>query len=219
MADFAGYFPTLLRNEGGYCHYPTDPGGETYRGIARVYHPTWPGWAVVDAVKAERGLPNPVPTTDWSPLSTVLIDDPALGPYVLSFYQALYWNSLELSQVHSQALANQMADHAVNAGTIRPVKMIQYLLSTYFGAHLTVDGEMGPATLAALNQANAQQLYEYFIEMRRAFYYYRADYPVTSTPHMASWAEFLSTGLDVRPDAVMHQYLNSWLSRTNEPFA
>ncbi|RYY16321.1 MAG: N-acetylmuramidase, partial [Cytophagaceae bacterium] len=59
MADFAKYLPTLLANEGGYCHDPRDPGGETYRGIARTYNPSWPGWSAIDAVKARLRLPSP----------------------------------------------------------------------------------------------------------------------------------------------------------------
>lgn len=46
----------IYRNEGGYANLKGDSGKETYRGIARHYHPDWEGWAVVDRIKAEEGV-------------------------------------------------------------------------------------------------------------------------------------------------------------------
>ena len=47
MADFVNYFPLLLTNEGGYVFDPHDPGGETWRGIARAFNPKWTGWPLL----------------------------------------------------------------------------------------------------------------------------------------------------------------------------
>lgn len=41
----------IVKAEGRYVNNPSDPGGETYCGISRVYHPAWPGWATIDAAK------------------------------------------------------------------------------------------------------------------------------------------------------------------------
>lgn len=43
----------IVQAEGRYVNNPSDPGGETYCGISRVYHPAWPGWAAIDAAKRE----------------------------------------------------------------------------------------------------------------------------------------------------------------------
>ncbi|MFM7564688.1 MAG: glycosyl hydrolase 108 family protein, partial [Planctomycetota bacterium] len=39
MADFAIAFDETMINEGGYVDDPDDRGGETYRGVARRFHP------------------------------------------------------------------------------------------------------------------------------------------------------------------------------------
>ena len=49
MADFLQAFESMIRNEGGYKLHSAegDRGGMTYAGIARNFHPTWPGWAAM----------------------------------------------------------------------------------------------------------------------------------------------------------------------------
>ena len=51
MANFKEAFEKTMGHEGGYGNDPDDAGGETYKGIARVYNPGWSGWAVIDAAK------------------------------------------------------------------------------------------------------------------------------------------------------------------------
>lgn len=57
MADFNKAHLEVMGNEGGYANNPADSGGETYKGIARKFHPAWPGWKMVDDLK--RSLPVP----------------------------------------------------------------------------------------------------------------------------------------------------------------
>jgi len=218
MANFTNYFPKLLRNEGNYCHTPGDAGGETYRGIARAYHGTWPGWLIVDAAKQKLGLASPVGRGSWVALNHALGADAALSANIQQFYKQRYWDALRLDQVQSQSIAEQLADHGVNAGTSRPVKMLQYLLNTQFGMQLAVDGKIGPQSIAALNDVPAALFYLSLVEMRRAFYYYLAGSPLTSTPNMVAWRTFLHTKLNVRPNAGMQKFLPSWLSRTQALF-
>src|SRR3712207_6059069 len=51
-----------LEFEGWYSKHPADPGGETYRGIARRHHPSWPGWALIDEAKQRPGFPGTLKT-------------------------------------------------------------------------------------------------------------------------------------------------------------
>lgn len=218
MANFTAYFPKLLRNEGNYCHTPGDPGGETYRGIARAANSHWPGWPIVDAAKHRLGLVSPVGRASWAALNAALGADAALSSTIQQFYKHGYWDSLRLDEVHSQSIAEQLADHGVNAGPSRPVKMLQYLLNTQFGKHLVVDGKIGAQSIAALNAVSPALFYLSFVEMRRAFYYYLASSSLNATPNLAAWSNFLGTALKVRPNPAMKKFLSSWLSRTHEPF-
>lgn len=218
MANFSAYFPELLRNEGNYCHTPGDAGGETYRGITRTYNGTWPGWAVIDAAKQKLGLTSPVGRASWGALNTALGADSALSTRIQQFYKHSYWDSLHLDQVHSQSIAEQLADHGVNAGTGRAAKMLQYLLTTQFDARLVIDGKIGPQTIAALNDVSPALFFLSLVELRRAFYYYLASHELTSTPNMGAWSDFLHTTLKVRPNPAMQKFLPAWLSRTRASF-
>ncbi|UOG77333.1 hypothetical protein MTX78_23180 (plasmid) [Hymenobacter tibetensis] len=219
MADFTLYFPTLLAHEGGYCHDLQDPGGETYKGIARAYNPKWAGWPTVDAVKTQAGLATPVPRTGWRTLSKALDSEKALGTLVMSFYKASYWNSLNLDLVHSQCVAEQLADHGVNSGTSRPAKMLQFLLATEFSVKLLVDGKVGPRTIAALNAVDQQTFYTRFVAMRRAFYNYRTgSFSPTEDVTLAPWHTFFQQELNLKTNSQMQKYLTSWMSRCQETF-
>jgi len=51
MADFNQALQMVLQNEGGYVNDPNDPGGETYKGIARKMNSNWIGWQLIDLQK------------------------------------------------------------------------------------------------------------------------------------------------------------------------
>ena len=156
-------------------------------------NPHWAGWPTVDATKARLGLPHPVPAADWHQLNQTLGADQPLYASIEAFYKAAYWNPLHLDQVNSQSIADQLADHGVNAGISRLAKMWQYLLNTEFGAHLTVDGQIGPLSVAALNAADASRFYQRFVAMRQAFYCYRAgSFPPTEATELAAWHQFFA---------------------------
>jgi hypothetical protein len=124
MADFARFYPRLLANEGGYCHTPGDAGQETWRGVARAFHPQWPGWPLVDAAKRRLGLRSPVPPAGYPALNKTLGADNALSDLVRAFYKTEFWDVLRLDEVRNQAVAEQLADHGVNAGPARPARLL-----------------------------------------------------------------------------------------------
>lgn len=57
MADFKKALEMVLKHEGGYVCDPSDPGGETYKGVARNMHSGWTGWMEIDLAKKEPGFP------------------------------------------------------------------------------------------------------------------------------------------------------------------
>ena len=212
MADFVKYFPLLLTNEGGYVFDPHDPGGETWRGIAREFNAKWAGWPLLDAYKAKAGWPADCRVYPRNKLATtILLKDNALPGLVRSFYQNQYWDCLNLSGINSQSIASQLCDIGVNSGTGRVGKMAQYVLATSFGWHGAIDGQLGPLTLAAINAAPAQAYYTALVAARRSFYQYRAGHTQGLTPECVSFLQ----SVNLNPDATMQRYLPSWMGRVS----
>ena len=143
MAYFEEAFDITMGHEGGYSNDPHDAGGETYRGIARKYHPKWAGWNIIDDTK-----PN--------------IDDRALDRYVMDFYEEHYWDRLRLDEFEDQDVANEMFDTAVNMGVRRAGRFLQECLN-YLNRNeslfrdLVEDGIIGSATLDALNEIGSHR--------------------------------------------------------------
>jgi lysozyme family protein len=123
MADFLPAYESMIRNEGGYVLHtvPGDRGGMTYAGIARNFHPSWPGWVAID-----RG---DTPETDL----------------VRQFYRANFWTPIRGDEIADQRIARTIFDFAVNAG----VRTAAILAQTVVGA--TPDGKIGQKTVALLN--------------------------------------------------------------------
>jgi len=138
MANFDEAFDITMKHEGKYSNDKDDVGGETYRGIARNYHPYWLGWNIIDDTK---------PNIDYS----------QMDPYVRDFYEDKFWDINLLDNCDSQVIANEMFDTGVNMGTSRAAKFLQECLN-YLNRNgslfdeLVVDGKIGNASLAALNE-------------------------------------------------------------------
>jgi lysozyme family protein len=143
MAEFEIALIRTLRHEGGYANNPTDSGGETYRGLARNFHPAWAGWPIIDAAKTKPGFPR---SLEANPLVQSLVAD---------FYRVEYWDRIRAAEICSQVIANELFDASVNHGLTPAVKLLQqamyYLTSPPFEI-LTIDGVIGPVTLSAVNR-------------------------------------------------------------------
>jgi len=209
MAEFARYYPRLLASEGGYCHWPADAGQETWRGVARAYHPTWPGWPAIDAAKAALQLRSPVPAPQWACLGLRLAANATLAAQVRAFYKAEFWDVLRLDEVRSQGVAEQLADHGVNAGPARPARLLQYALRQLGHPEVTEDGRLGAATLRAANATPPVALFAALVALRQAFYRYRAGQLPAPAPALLA----LLTRLRVHPNAGQRQFLAAWLGR------
>ncbi|HQP93373.1 MAG TPA: glycosyl hydrolase 108 family protein [Thermoanaerobaculia bacterium] len=143
---FAEALNRTLRHEGLYSADPRDPGGETFRGIARRRHPEWPGWRRVDAVRWRPG---------WQ---AELEADGELSRLVAAFYRAQFWLPLRADELEAGAgwaVAAKLFDAAVNIGQRRAVEVYQGALVALGAAGLEVDGRIGPATLAAAGEFGA----------------------------------------------------------------
>jgi lysozyme family protein len=145
MAEFETAFDITMGHEGGYSKDPDDVGGETYRGISRVYHPEWDGWAVIDEAKSEPNFPSS------------LKENEDLEIEVRHFYKLYYWDVNRLDEVGDQDIANEMFDTGVNLGIGRAAKYLQAALNFMnrngqIYEDLVEDGKIGPASLNALKK-------------------------------------------------------------------
>lgn len=113
MTSFDYAYNIVIANEGGYSNLSKDPGGETYKGISRVFNPGWKGWAIIDAYKSRMGK---------IPYNTVF-NNPALDTLIKEFYRVNYWDRIKGDQFNNPVLAANIFDWAVhsNYGAIKGV--------------------------------------------------------------------------------------------------
>ena len=149
MADFTLFLPIVLKFEGGFSDDPVDPGGATNKGITLT---TFTGCA--------KKLLNIDPTLENL---RSLTDDEA-G----TIYRALYWNPVRGDDTKLQDLANIVCDFYVNAGG-NATKLLQRVMND-LGASLTVDGAIGPASLAALDSLDQTDIYRRYKSGRVTYY-------------------------------------------------
>ena len=156
MSDFDPAFDRTMGHEIGpsntrYSNDPSDFGGETFCGIARNYHPRWPGWMIVDHEKSISAALKEALSDRWSQLE----------PLVREFYFAEFWKKVGGSQVPNQSIANELFDTAVNMHPHTAVEYLQTALNALNRGDrarplfddLAMDGRIGPKTLAALQVA------------------------------------------------------------------
>lgn len=134
MADFAPAFAATMKAEGGYVNDPQDPGGETYKGVARKMNSKWDGWILIDLAKKERNFPANLD-------SNVVLQD-----NIRRFYETNYWDKLRCDDIADQHIAECIFDFAVNAGPITSAKLAQITVGE------EPDGIIGPDSLKKINE-------------------------------------------------------------------
>ena len=162
MAKFEIAYEPVRGYEGGYSNDKNDRGGETYCGIARNFFPSWPGWQIVDREKNIAG-------GNVAQMKRAL-EHTSINSFVDAWYKTEWWDKLGLEKL-PQELANEIFEQSVNLGKAGCGKKVQQVCNAYNyvgGAKifddLTLDGIIGPKTLAALakiidkNKANPGNL-------------------------------------------------------------
>lgn len=117
MANFEAAFQITLGHEGGYGFDPDDAGGETYKGVARRYHPSWSGWSSIDRIKQQ--------SSNRRQLNSLLGNDHKLQQQIQDFYKHNYWDRFQGDAIASQELAEELFDTGVNMGVHRAVRFLQ----------------------------------------------------------------------------------------------
>jgi lysozyme family protein len=127
-SNFEQCFVLVLRNEGGYVDNSSDPGGATNLGCTKA---TWEAW-----------VGHPVTKDDIK----------ALKPNdVMPLYKAKYWDTVKGDDLPI-GVDYAVFDFAINSGPSRAAKTLQQVLG------VAADGQIGPATLAALEATNARDV-------------------------------------------------------------
>jgi Putative secretion activating protein len=155
VADFNKAHLEVMGNEGGYVNNPDDAGGETYKGIARKFWPSWSGWKLIDDLKRSLPLQPRYGSTayrDWArKLNAIAEKAPALQRMVLDFYLVNFWEKFRCGEILDQKTATWLYDHVVNGGA-RGAQWMQE------AAGVTADGDIGPKSIAAINSADPVRL-------------------------------------------------------------
>lgn len=187
MADFNLALPKVLNYEGPYDLDPDDPGGETCFGIDRASNPGWAGWMRIAALKALPGFPGSV------------THDIQIQSFVASFYESL-WNTLRLTEVKDQALAECIYNGCINQGSERTVKWLQYCINavTVLATDLIEDGKIGQDTIDRLDSTVSQDTLDLVLTLlkaqRQAAYIETAHNRPASRKYIKGWTNRLAAG-------------------------
>ncbi|MFN6111196.1 MAG: glycoside hydrolase family 108 protein [Planctomycetota bacterium] len=191
MAEFEIAFDETMLHEGGYVDDPDDRGGETYRGVARKFHPAWTGWKIVDELKREKP----------DSFADLLDQKQELQTLVASFYREQFWRPIRGEQLSDQALANELFDTAVNQGVGTAIRFWQEALNLLNRnakdyPEIEVDGVAGERTLATTNQ---------FLQRNRG----QSD-RLLKVLNLQQGARYLEIA---RKNPVQRKFLHGWLNR------
>lgn len=152
MANFTDALALVLQNEGGYVNDPSDPGGETYKGVARKMNSTWAGWVQIDMAKKQPGFP------------ASLDQNKTLQTMVSDFYRVDYWDRINGDQYTNQAVAFAIFDFAVNAGVGTSASLAQKVVDA------KPDGVIGPVSIQAINACDPEHFIAAFTVLKIARY-------------------------------------------------
>lgn len=138
--NFEQCLALVLKSEGGFVNNVKDPGGMTNLGVTKAVWENWVGHPVTEA------------------------DMRALGPQDVSpLYKTNYWDKISGDSL-PLGVDYAVFDMAVNSGVSRAAKTLQQVLGV-----TPVDGQIGPATLRACEEANAREVATRVCEARLAF--------------------------------------------------
>jgi lysozyme family protein len=190
MANFEIAYGITRKHEGGW-HGATgvnsaDRGGETFKGIARRIWPQWEGWAVLDRFRNQQGFPRNAE------------NDAQLTTMVRNFYRINFWDVNRLSEINSQAIANEMFDTGVNVGSRTAVLWLQRALNVLNRNGRTWQdinpptGVVGPITLGIVNRLSAvdtKHLFNVLNIIQGHHYIAIAERDRTQEEFMRGWLE------------------------------
>lgn len=123
-----GIIASTIGLEGGYVNHPSDPGGETNKGITKK-------------VAVAHGYTGPMRTIPDDVVQSIYYRDYLVAPG----YEPLV--------ALDAAVTEELFDTTVNMGPARPSRFFQQSLNEICPTlNVRVDGKVGPATIAAFSR-------------------------------------------------------------------
>lgn len=140
--NFDKCFELMLAHEGGYVDHPRDPGGRTNLGVTQRVWEEWMG--------------RPSNEKEMRALTPLMVKP---------LYKRKYWDAVRADDGLVDGVDYCVFDVAVNSGPGRAIKFLQSCVG------VTADGGFGPATLAAVNEAQKDpvRLIELYCARRMEF--------------------------------------------------
>lgn len=169
MAEFNNAFQLMIAHEGGYVNDPDDPGGETYKGVARKIFSKWEGWTKIDILKRQSDFPGN------------LDRDAEIQEAVSHFYQVNFWDKMNGDQITNQEIANSIFDFGVNAGVSTSASLAQMVVGA------DSDGVIGPGSIAAINNFDPDHFLAAFTVAKIARYINIVKKRPTSRKYFYGW--------------------------------
>lgn len=177
MADFTTAFDATMQAEGGYVNDPQDPGGETYKGIARKMNSKWDGWIDIDKAKHENTFPANLASLN------------PLQEKIKSFYEINYWDKIRGDEITDQHIAESIFDFAVNAGPVTSAKLAQITVNA------EADGVIGPTTLQKINADDPRAFLALFALHKIARYVSICEQRQDSRKYFYGWVKRTLEGI------------------------
>jgi lysozyme family protein len=177
MADAKQVIDFVMRQEdstlsGVITNKPTDRGGCTRFGLTERWHPELAEQGFFETT-LEDGKPVPkMPATEALALAE-------------KTYDAEYDAPLSLAAISSQALATALLSLAVLEGTREAVTLLQKAINV--NTPLTIDGLMGPKTLALANAADPAKLRNALVSFGEGYFQHLAQVVPSQAANLAGW--------------------------------
>lgn len=153
-----------LGNEGGYVNHPADPGGATNFGIIQRNLDQWNG------AHPELNFPGDVKDLSQSQAESI--------------YRADYWR---WDAITDAAVAIKLFDIGVNCGTGTSIKLLQKAVNALATTPISVDGQLGPATLKAANDLAPGDLMRAICQAQKDYYQAIVDRNPSQSVFLNGW--------------------------------